>query len=129
MGRNRVPTAKLEALGTFVRNPKRRRERANEPEPTGPAGDPPEHLGADERAVWNELTLQCPWAMNSDRLALEVVCVLVAEHRRGGGLPGSKLAPLVGLLARLGLTPSDRSRVTAPPRDPSLDDPAEAFFG
>jgi hypothetical protein len=127
MARPRLPTARLEASGAFLKDPQRRRARANEPRVTGPVGDPPAFLDGAQRAVWCELCALAPWLVSADRICLEVAVRLLADLRTQGGLPAPLLAQLMNALVRLGFTPADRSRIEAPP--PELEfDPAEQFF-
>ena len=127
MPRPRLPTARLEQTGAFVRNPQRRRERAKEPRPTEPLGDPPSCLDAAQRRAWRELAGLAPWLVDADRIALELTVRLLMHLRANGGLPAPHHAQLVNLLTRLGFTPADRSRINAPPPEEPVD-PAEAFF-
>src|SRR5215471_1512206 len=114
MGRRRLPTAILEARGSFLHDPQRRRARANEPKPSGPLGDPPTHLKADQKALWHELAGLLPRGVagNSDRIVMELLCVLMAKFRRGKAIPGEQ-KQIESLLGRFGMTAADRSRVTA----------------
>jgi hypothetical protein len=127
MGRNRVPTAKLEVTGAFVRNPKRKAARRNEPAADDPVGDPPEHLDAAQRAAWVEVAALAGWLRAPDRVALEVAVRLLVTLRADGELSGAHTTALTGLLGKFGMTPSDRSRVSAPPPE-EPEDPAEQFF-
>jgi hypothetical protein len=55
MTRPRKPTAVLEQGGAFVKDPQRKRARQNEPKPSGPIGDPPDHLDREEIQAWQYL--------------------------------------------------------------------------
>ncbi|MES9844598.1 MAG: hypothetical protein ABW131_08120, partial [Candidatus Sedimenticola sp. 6PFRAG5] len=50
-------------------------------------------------------------AFDSDRWVVEVTVRLMVELRNAGSLSAAKLSRLETLLARLGLTPADRSKV------------------
>lgn len=115
MGRPRTPSNILDARGAFDKNPNRRR--VDEPEPNGDIGDPPERFNAAERAAWAEIIGACTQGVfcQSDRIAVEVAAVLLAMFRADpAGIPAAKLVRLDSLLARFGMTPSDRSKVSAP---------------
>lgn len=115
MGRPRTPSNILDARGAFDKNPNRRR--VDEPEPNGDIGEPPERLTEDQRAAWSEIVSTCANGVlcQSDRIAVEVAAVLLAMFRADpSGIPGAKLARLDSLMARFGMTPSDRSKVSAP---------------
>ena len=50
-----TPTAVLELRGAFKNHPKQARERAGEPRPTEPLGDPPKRLKPVDKAAWREM--------------------------------------------------------------------------
>jgi hypothetical protein len=115
MPAQRKPTAILEASGAFEANPKR--ARPDEPNSGRGVGPAPGHLAEDERAVWDEIVADCAAGVfqSGDRVMLEVLSCLLAEYRRDrAGFGGRKYQQLTGLLARCGMTPADRSRVTVP---------------
>src|ERR1017187_10224466 len=125
MARPRKPTAELERKGAFKHDPQRRTARANEPIPTGELGDPPYHLRIAEKRVWSELAALAPPGVmkNSDRLLLEITCGLMAKLRdrnpMRGGLKAAELSLLIQCLGRMGLTPSDRSKIGIPEQPPA----------
>lgn len=115
MGRPRTPSNILDARGAFDKNPNRRR--VDEPEPNGEIGEPPKRFSAAELLAWSEIVSTCAAGVfcKSDRLAVEVAAVLLAMFRADpAGIPAAKLARLDSLMARFGMTPSDRSKVSAP---------------
>jgi len=116
MSRPRTPTAILEARGSFVHNPGRKAARANEPMPNGQLGRPPEHLTDDEKRFWRELTRLAPPGVltNSDRWFVEMTVRLMARVRHGTART-MEFGQLVQCLAKMGLSPADRSRVSAVP--------------
>ena len=73
MPKPRVPTAILEARGSFEKHPERKRARAGEPEVTGELGNAPPSLDGEEASIWTELTLLLTpgVAGRSDRSAFE----------------------------------------------------------
>ena len=115
MARPRKPT-ELHALnGTLDHNPARFADRANEPKDDRPLGPPPDRMKPDERAAWMEIDRLAPWLSGADRLAVEVAAALMASFRLAGVqyTPPALLARLESMLGKLGLTPSDRSKVSA----------------
>ena len=131
MARHPLPTAKHAESGAFDHDPQRAEARENEPIPPGPLGEPPERwrilassaesdeariLAVLQTEAWHELELNV--AKNvltiSDRVLVEVYCSLVARHRAGQILKAAEYNLLLSCLARMGMTPSDRSRLNVP---------------
>jgi hypothetical protein len=124
MPQPRVPTAKLEARGAYLRHPERKRARKNEPQPTGELGEPPKHLDRAEKAAWNYVaSLLAPGvAANRDRIAMEeIACLLVSCRRKRATSAERNL--LRGYLRDFGMTPADSSRVSARQPEQSKNDP------
>jgi len=121
MARPRTPTAILNARNAFRKHPERRR--ATESKCTGPLGDPPAALSRHEKAMWHEIAaLLTPGvAGKSDRIAFEVLVKIASKVRhRGigdGGATNGELHALNSLAARFGMTPADRSKISAPQED------------
>ena len=110
-GNPRKPTALKRLQGTLQKY----RTNPNEPVPTGPLPEnPPEILAAAERAAWESLVGIIPpgVAMNSDLAYLTVTAKLLAKCL-GNEISDSQLNTLERMLSKLGLNPSDRSRITA----------------
>jgi hypothetical protein len=112
--------ALLELAGALKHDPKRYADR-REPKPSGPLGDPPKRLRRAEKAMWAELVSIIPEGVlgNSDRWLVEITSRLMAKMVKNGiggavGLTGSELSQLSTLLGRMGMTPSDRSKVGVP---------------
>ena len=116
MARPRKPTADLELSGAFTKDPKRRESRRNEPPPNGPIGEAPNYFDDNQRDLWNEVVELVPPAVlaKSDRIVVELIARLLQKLREGM-IKGAELNILVTCLSRLGLTPADRSRVSAKP--------------
>ncbi len=116
MARPRKPTAELELNGAFKKDPKRGEARSYEPPSNGPIGDPPNYFDDTQRDLWWEVVDIVPPKVlaKADRLVLEVISRLM-EKLRTGVIRGAELNILISCLSRLGLTPADRSRVTAAP--------------
>lgn len=108
----RKPTAVLEIEGAFERHPERRR--GEEPNTGRGVGPPPCGFKADERRAWDQIVGACApgvW-QSSDALFLEQLARLIARSRRNSDTFGlNATTVLVGLLARAGMTPADRSKV------------------
>ena len=123
------PTRILELNGAFRKNPSRKKERANEPIPDQPIGDPPTRLTKSQKAVWRELVKQMvPGVlMSSDRALLSVICILLDQFWRANSgeevekLKAGELTQLMRGLSALGLSPVDRTRVSVPPKPPEPD--------
>lgn len=148
MGRPRKPTALLELSGAFRRNPARRRDPA--PICTRPLGDPPCRLPVEARAFWGEIVEACPAGVlgSSDRWAVELCARLMEKAVRVPDLAAvaelvkllelssddaralfrrevissSELSILRSLLAALGMTPADRSKLSV-----SIEKPKNKF--
>lgn len=124
MGRNRKPSALLELNGAFKRNPSRGRARANEPKPSPGLGEPPARLSEKEREAWGEIVDHAaPGVLcKSDRLIVEGCARILAKWWKEGS--GGRYGVSVGEqsllwqgLAKLGFTPTDRSKVAVPSND------------
>lgn len=125
-GRPRKPTHLHKLEGTRTRT-----NRRHEPEPTGPLGDPPSCLPAAAAAAWREIAeaLSPGVAGNSDRIAVEIVARLLARLRSADGITAAELSCLHRGLASLGMTPTARSKVAPPVREPkpAVPDPWDAL--
>ena len=109
MARPKKPTKILELSGAFKKDPQRRRP--NEPKPNTPVGDCPAHLTPQERVAWVEISEMCVVGVltGADRAHLEVAACLLAEYRKDKEIRTATL--LEKYLSKMGLNPSDRSRV------------------
>ncbi|EPG1981291.1 hypothetical protein [Pseudomonas aeruginosa] len=79
----------------------------------GGVGEAPIHLQGPARLAWKELCAQSIKGVltGSDRIILEVTANLLAEYRANPTeFAVGKYTHLIGNLARLGLTPSDRQK-------------------
>jgi hypothetical protein len=78
-------------------------------------GPPPKRLDAELKAIWFEIVEMVPDGVlaKSDRLAIEITCRLVRKVFHDS-INGAELSTLNSLLARLGMTPADRSRINVP---------------
>ena len=111
----RKPTKMHIVAGTL--RPTRHRDRENEPEVIEPLGGPPEGWRIEAKLLWAELANLVPAgvATKADRVAFEVLLRLVAKMREGPEAMTPALASqLRAACAVFGMTPADRSRVSAP---------------
>jgi len=122
----RKPSAILEASGAFGKNPNRRRP--HEPRSNQPVGDPPAYLSPTEREIWAAIVFDCPAGVltAADRWVLAMACQLqaLAQART---IKGVERQQLISCLARFGMTPSDRARVSVAPSASEQDDPFSEF--
>ena len=118
MSRPRTPTAVLELRGAFKNQPERARERAGEPRPTDPLGDPPKRLKPADKAAWREMQEHGFWLTSADQFMVEIAASLMAKHR-GGTIDNPARSLLVSTLSKLGFGPAERSKMKVPPADES----------
>jgi hypothetical protein len=114
MPRPRKPTA-LHLVENTLR-PARHAERSHEPVVDGPLGGPPSDWKPAGKALWWEIANAIPAqvATRADRLIVELTCRLVVKMREDPEKFNSAMAgQLRCCLASLGMTPADRSRVSA----------------
>ena len=120
MGRPRTPTKLLQLNGAFKNHPERKRK--NEPIPSGEIGKPPKHFNKAKypkalKAVWKEVVKITPDGVltSADAIHLEVICHLIVEYRAAPvDFTAAKLTRLESMIGKLGLNPSDRSKVVVP---------------
>jgi len=117
----RKPAAILEMSGALGKNPSRRRV---EPSVALPFGKPPAHLSRELKAAWREISRAAPCGVltGADRVAVELAARLLVRIRTADTFTAADANGLRSLLSSLGMTPADRSRVTAahagPPTNP-----------
>jgi hypothetical protein len=116
MGRNRLPTSSLVLNGSIDRNPKRYANRTTEPKPTGVLGPAPKQFDKGLKAIWQEFAKQVPAGVLTiaDRGVFELTCRLIVKMRAGTISTGEG-SQLISCLSRMGMTPSDRSKVSVAP--------------
>lgn len=114
--------------GATDKNPARYRNRAKAPKPAAGLGAVPDYLTSAATVVWLETV---PGMVDgvltvADRIAWCSLCELEAERREAPrDFSGAKFASLISLLARFGMTPSDRAKVSV--TDDNNDKPANPF--
>jgi hypothetical protein len=114
MPKPRTPSATLEARGAFAHNPSRAREDFDSGvfDRTAPA-----YFNEGQVAVWNEIVGLLPVSViqATDRIAVELTARLIARFRSidDADVNMAQVAQIRTALATLGMTPADRSRVSA----------------
>lgn len=114
MPKPRTPSAMLEARGAFAHNPDRAREDfdSGDFDKTAPA-----YFHEGQVAVWDEIVRLLPASVlqATDRLAVELTSRLIARFRSidDADVNMAQVAQIRTALATLGMTPADRSRVSA----------------
>jgi|SRR5581483_5128455 len=116
MPQPRVPTAILEARGAYDNHPERKKNREHEPVPTAAVGNAPKHFTSEQKKIWREFVRIVPPGVlfNSDRWLLETLVILKTKEREGT-ITDTARSQMIGCLAKLGMTPADRSKVQATP--------------
>lgn len=125
MSRPRTPTAVLELRGSFKKHPERARERAGEPVPLNPLGDPPPGLSRDAKAAWKEMAEAGFWLTSADQFMVEVAAVLMAKQR-DGSIDNPARSLLVSTLSKLGFGPAERSKLRV--QDTREDNKPKSIF-
>lgn len=115
MGAPRKPTHLKQVQGTDKQHPERLNH--NEPVPTRGIGEASGQLNEYERKIWDEVVgISYPGVLGeADRVALEMMCRLIAEMRLDFvEMTAAKITQLSQLLGRFGMTPSDRTKIVVP---------------
>lgn len=114
-GRPRTPTKVVELRGGFKKHPERKKSRKAEPVPKSGIGPAPAHLSAVQIRAWDYLVgIVAPGVLfDSDRAHLEMTAVLLAEMW-DGEMKTDRMRLLSTMLGKIGLNPSDRSKVQVP---------------
>lgn len=128
MSRPRKPTAMLELNGAFKEHPARKAARANEPKPTEPLGSAPSYMTKEQKKLWKELAgMVVPGVLTkSDRISVELA-VHLTEKLRNLSIKPQEVSILTTLLGKLGMTPSDRSKVSVVPQPKAAVDTEEGW--
>lgn len=116
MPQPRKPSDVLERNGSFAHDPKRRRK---DPKGVGALPtDPPEWLDLEkhEERVWRQIVPLIPQGVGtgSDVFVIEQAVRLIARIRRTREQKAADVGQLRALLGSLGLSPSDRARLSMP---------------
>jgi len=112
MARHAQPREVAQLKGATRHDPQRYRKEP--PKSAQPLGGAPDHLSAGAKTVWFEIEALAPSGVltGADRFTLEVVSELMAEWREEPRkFAIGKYTPLIGCLARLGMSPADRQKL------------------
>lgn len=114
MPAHRKPTNVLELSGAWAKNPQRRR---SDPPTRAPLGNPPKQEAMTFAQAWKYIAKCCPDGVltDRDRPYLEIAASLFVQFRADPvKFHPAKLARLTAMLASLGMSPADASRVSVP---------------
>lgn len=132
MARPRKPSKLKELNGSAVHNSNRVNK--NEPKPKVALSGVPDHFTDKERDAWKDITTRIidGVAFDSDHVHIEMAAKLLASIRHPSlddtGRPVvvvSAYAQLASLLAKLGMNPSDRQKISVENQDEKKDPWAE----
>jgi phage terminase small subunit len=128
MGRNRTPTAILDAKGAFIANPQRKRTQEPKTQGASGLGRPPKYLSEPQREIWKELakSMLPGVALESDRDAFEMMVRLTDMMRnRFDEMRAADRVQLASLWSKFAKNPADRSKVAA---EPTKESKLDAFL-
>jgi hypothetical protein len=122
MGRHSQPDEIAKLKGADKHNPQRYRNIV--PKSGWPLGEPPAEMSDEAQACWFEISAKAiPGVLTfSDTILLEMASDLLAEYRLVRAVPfedrpkgmrfhSTDKTILIGLLARFGMSPSDRTKL------------------
>jgi hypothetical protein len=115
MPKQRTPTTKLKLLGSFKKHPER--ERPDDVDTGAFPDEPPAHLADDVKVCWVEIRDACYYSVlqAADVFLVELTSGLLAELRRDPDkMLAARLTQLRVCLGQLGLSPTDRSKLSVP---------------
>lgn len=118
-GRPPKPTKVLELNGAFKKDPQRKRARKNEPKPKGPIGPwPGESEGKTEEDAYKMILDTAPPGVlaDSDQIFVWVMAKLL-KRVWSGEARVSETQLLVTGLGKLGMNPSERTRLQLGPKE------------
>jgi phage terminase small subunit len=113
MGRTRTPTSVLKLRGAFINHPSRGRDRENEPIITSALPEPPKYLALATVAMWRKMKSRGYWLTSADRFLVEIAATLMARYR-ADELRFGDVSQLIGLLGKIGFSPSERGKMKFP---------------
>lgn len=110
MGRPRKPTAHLELVGAFAKNPQRTRD--SEPVCDEDVVMPPADLSEDALEAWNFLvSCSVPGVLTKMDSSYLALCARALSVTWKGEIDVAALHKVGTMLGKLGMTPSERSKV------------------
>ena len=120
LARPRTPTAVLELRGAFKNHPSRLRDRKLEPLVTTPLPEPPRRLPKPVRLMWVEMGSHGFWLTSADQFLVEIAATLMAAHR-ADTLKSAETSLLIGVLNKIGFSPTERRKLNLPTRTDAED--------
>ena len=111
----RLPAAKAAVTGAALKDPQRHRSRVDPV--TVPLGKPSSFLNEHGQAAWEGFKRELPWLMESDRSIVEVCAQVRGLLFAGEDVGVTKLSMYQSMLSKIGATPADRTKVSAPAED------------
>lgn len=117
MGRPKTPSNVLELRGAYKKNPNRKPKDEPPAAASGDLGEPPAYFNKTQRECWAEIAAKAHAGTicRADSIALEMAAVLLDQFRLYPlDIPTARIVRLDSILARFGMTPSDRSKVKVP---------------
>ena len=126
MSNPRLPAAKAAVSGAALKNPGRHAGR-RAPKGTRPLGEPYARMTDAQKIAWEEFRAELPWLNSSHRPLLRLACLWTAKlDDPEADLGVSATQALSSILSKLGATPVDETKVSAP--DGEDEDPADRYF-
>lgn len=125
MARPRLPQAKAEATGAAITHAGRFKDR-KAPKGTRPLGQPYARMTEDQCAAWEDFRAELPWLNSSHRTLLRLACILTVRLDEAD-VGVNQIQTLSAILSKLGATPVDETKVSAPDDDDG--EPEDRFFG
>ncbi len=125
MARPRLPQVKAEVSGATVVNAGRFKDR-KVPKGTRPLGQPYAKMTPEQCEAWEQFRGELPWLNSSHRALLRLACILTVRLDEAD-VGVNQIQTLSAILSKLGATPTDETKVSAP--DDEDSDPADKFFG
>lgn len=122
MPRHEQPREIAALKGADKKNPQR--YKSTPPKAKTPLGNYPKDRSTDPEACWFEISSFCiPGVLTgADRFMMEIASDLMAEYRKSPvEFPAAKYAHLIGVLARFGLSPTDRNKLGVDKPDASAN--------
>lgn len=113
MANHAQPREIAELKGAVEKNPQR--YKGYPPKLDMPLGDAPLHISESAQSCWFELSAFSPPGVltGAERIPMELASNLLAEYRESPcDFQVGKYTHLIGLLARFGMTPSDRQKLS-----------------
>lgn len=114
MPRIRQATNILHLKGAIKHDPLRHEARKREPPSDVPLGDPPDHMSEELKVCWREIVdlAHAGTLCRADRMLIEHGANILFQLRENAWVCAAPiLVRWENVLAKLGMTPADRSRV------------------